>query len=532
MVAGKETAWGDVAVLFRSFTGVETYAEVFLEQDVPFRIIGGRGYYQRQEIQTLVALLCCLDNPNDKLNLVAVLRSVLFGWTDEQVLAAVEAGHLDYLGAGGRAGRLQTAANATRDGALGERALPTTTEATFSLLRELHAARHAVSVPAFVERVLARTHFYQAFAASGPDGAASVANLLKALELARQLEAAGVQSLRGFVRQLRRTAVGGVDEEPAPANEEGDDVVRLLTMHKSKGLEFPVVVLADLAGKSSDSGMRLLGRELRFAGCKTADFDAARTEQDARDEAEEIRLLYVATTRAKQRLVVPVFAEKGERLDLLLRGFEPVAGELVEVFNCGSGLPTAMDGTGRAQKGAPTEKRSPTDGLCARRQAWQQDHAALVARATRSAVGVSPSKLGGEAEPGEEDGRRHAALELGVLVHEALERGDASGLTGKAKEMVERALQSVLWRRVEKADEVHRELPFVVDGMEGKIDLLFREGTRWTLVDYKTDTRVEPTKYREQMAAYCDALRQVAGVAVAEVLLFYVATNEIVPVKL
>ena len=75
---------------------------------------------------------------------------------------------------------------------------------------------------------------------------------------------------RAFVRRLRDTVLGGVEEEPSPANEESENVVRILTMHKAKGLEFPVVVLPDLAGRSSDSGAKLLfrrngGCELRFA---------------------------------------------------------------------------------------------------------------------------------------------------------------------------------------------------------------------------------------------------------------------------
>jgi ATP-dependent exoDNAse (exonuclease V) beta subunit len=152
----------------------------------------------------------------------------------------------------------------------------------------------------------------------------------------------------------------------------------------------------------------------------------------------------------------------------------------------------------------------------------------LIARASVSATRVSPSKLGGETEPGEEDEERRTALELGVQVHEALARGDATGLTGQAKALVERALRSELLKRVQQADEAYRELPFVVDGMEGKIDLLFREGARWTLVDYKTDTRPAPAKYAAQLAAYRDALQRTAGVAVAETLLYFVATNEVV----
>lgn len=507
-VASGACEWGDVAVLFRSFTGLDVYEEVFAERGVPFRIVGGRGYYQRQEIQTLIALLCCLDNPNDKLHLVAALRSAVLGWTDEQIFLAAASDRLNYL-----------------------------QNDDLALLRQLHDERHALSVAGFVERVMNRTHLCQAVAARGPDdGGAGVANLLKALELARQLEAAGIQSLRGLVRQLRRTVIGGVDEEPAPASEE-DESVQLLTMHKAKGLEFKVVVLADLAGGSGDSGPRLLANhaagthELRFAGCRTGDFDAAATEQDKRDKAEEIRLLYVAATRARERLVIPMFAETGERLDLLKRGMDPVASELVEV-DFGVRRPDAALPVGSK---APTRRRTPKE-LIANRRAWQEERVALLARAAAPVARVSPSKPGGETEPREDEPTgltRAAALELGSAVHAALERGDATGLEGEARELVARALQSELLRRAAKADEVYRELPFTIrtktGWMEGKMDLLFREGDRWTLVDYKTNAQPDAERYREQMAAYREALRDAAGIVVTETLLYFVATDEVVP---
>ena len=478
--------------MFRSFTGVEVFADAFLEQGVPFRIVGGRGYYQRQEILTLVSLLCCLDNPNDKLNLVAVLRSPLFGWSDEQIFLAAAAGKLDYLN-----------------------------NDALTLLRELHKQRHAHSVAAFVEIVFARTHICQAFAASGPDGAASVANLLKALNLARSLEAAGVRSLRGVVRQLRTAVLGGADEEPAPATEEKSDTVQFLTMHKSKGLEFPLVVLADLAGKSSDSGARLVANratgnlELRFAGCRTADFAVAVAEQDKREKAEEIRLLYVAATRAKERLVIAWFKEKGERLDLL--GIKPVATKLVEV-------PALAE---RAAACLPSLKPASATNLIAKRRQWQTDRATLLARAAKSVARVSPSKLAHETEPREPvDDVRQRAMEFGVRVHEALERMDAGGLPEDMRPMVERALKSDLLARAGKADEVYRELPFSVGTKDGKVDLLFREGKRWTLVDYKTDTQPEPERYREQLRAYAEALKQVAGIEIAESVLFFLATGQ------
>src|SRR5439155_18642082 len=179
---------------------------------------------------TLAALLGCLDNPADKLSLVAVLRSPIFGWTDEQVFLAHRANRLDYLAGDTPA---------------------------FALLRELHQSRHQWSVAGFVEAALTRTKMCEAFFTK-PDGEACVLNLLKALELARALEAAGLRSLRAFVRRLRRTVLDEFEEEPSPSTEEGDDVVRVMTVHRAKGLEFPVVVMADLCGESQDKGASLL----------------------------------------------------------------------------------------------------------------------------------------------------------------------------------------------------------------------------------------------------------------------------------
>jgi ATP-dependent helicase/nuclease subunit A len=528
-VASGGCKWGDVALLFRSFTSVEIYSDVFQQQGVPFRVIGGKGYYQRQEIQTLSSLLSCLDNPTDKLNLVATLRSPLFGWADELVFLASKTSGLDYL-----VGTAPTA--------------PDRVKQTFALLRELHECRHSFSVAGYVEHVFARSKICEAFFASQPDGSQCMANLLKALELARQLESVGVHSLRAFVRQLRETVLGSVDE-PSPDSEEDGKVVSILTTHKAKGLEYPVVVLADLAGRSSDTGAKLLlgregGCELRFASRKTLGFDAVDKEQEKREEAEEIRLLYVAVTRAKERLVIPWFAEKGGRIDLLARGFAPVASALIEVPDLKfPAIPVAESET---QSGSVSD-------FIEKRQAWTESRAELLAHAAQPLARRTPSKLAIETEPREEepvDMGRERAMNFGTAVHGALEafdwkvgaaqqRGQIEqfiALTGlsdedkcRAIEMLGGALGSELLARAGRASQVYRELPFTQamdDGlMEGKIDLLFCENGRWVLVDYKTDARVEAGKYAEQLRAYEAALRQVAGVTLAQKMLFFLATG-------
>ena len=534
-VADGACQWGDVALLFRSFTGVETYGEVLQEHGIPFRVIGGKGYYQRQEIQTLSSLLSSLDNPSDTLHLVATLRSPLFGWADDLVFLVSGTTGLNYLSA--------PAPDA-----------PAQVTQTFALLRELHDCRHDYSVAGYVEHVFARTRICEAYFASQPDGAPCVANLLKALELARQLERAGVHSLRAFVRRLRETVLGGVEEEPSPASEETDNVVRLLTIHKAKGLEFPVVVLPDLAGRASDSGPKLLfrrdaGCELRFAGRRTTGFDAVDDDHQKREEAEEIRLLYVAATRAKERLVIPWFAAKGGRIDLLARGFEPVASHLVETPDWAS-LPPA-DGEVAARE----SKRDTTAELIDRRRQWAESRGKLLARAAKPVARMSPSKLASEAEPRAAepaDTERERAMDFGVVVHEALEALDLktpatqqrrqieqfiaqTGLNDnekrRATEMVSGALGSELLTRARQAEQVYRELPFahVVEKglMEGKIDLLFCEKGRWVLVDYKTDARVVVEKYTEQIRAYEAALQQVAGITLAQKLLFFLASETV-----
>jgi ATP-dependent helicase/nuclease subunit A len=523
-----------VALLFRSFTGVETYGDVLQEHGAPFRVVGGKGYYQRQEIQTLSSLLSCLDNPADKLNLVATLRSPLFGWADEWVFLTSESTRLNYLGT--------LAPDA-----------PEQTRLTFALLRELHESRHGFSVAGYVEHVFARTRICEAFFASQPDGAQCVANLLKALELARQLEAVGVHSLRAFVRRLRQTVLDGVEEEPSPASEEKGPFVSILTIHKSKGLEFPVVVLPDLAGRSSDTGAKLLftpgGGQLRFAGRRTTGFDEADDEHKKREEAEEIRLLYVAATRAKERLIIPWFADKGGRIDLLAKGFVPAASALVETPDLESMTVPEVE---------PEKSKVKSDSVkqwIDKRRDWAETRAALLARAAKPLMRMSPSKLAGEAEPRVDEPvgvERERAMDFGVVVHDMLEMLDWSasaaqqhgqieqfiaptGLSGddkrRAVEMVHRVLDSELLARARGAEEVHRELPFtqvVSEGlMEGKIDLLFCERGRWVLVDYKTDARVEPDKYAEQLRAYESALQQVAGIQLAQKLLFFLGSGTV-----
>ena len=141
-----------------------------------------------------------------------------------------------------------------------------------------------------------------------PAGEQALANVLHLAELARQYEADGGISFRGFVEELRE-AVDGAQAPEAPILEEGSDGVRLMTVHKAKGLEFPVVILADITARMRPGeASRHLDPDhqkcaVRLAGLVPQDLADHQDEERDREEAEGVRLAYVAATRARDLLV-------------------------------------------------------------------------------------------------------------------------------------------------------------------------------------------------------------------------------------
>jgi len=148
-----------------------------------------------------------------------------------------------------------------------------------------------------------------------PAGEQALANVLHLAELARQYEADGGISFRGFVEELRE-AVGRAEAPEAPILEEGSDGVRLMTVHKAKGLEFPVVILADMTARlAPGEASRFLDVEagrcaVRIAGLMPQDLVDHQDHERAREAAEGVRLAYVAATRARDLLVVPAVGDE------------------------------------------------------------------------------------------------------------------------------------------------------------------------------------------------------------------------------
>ncbi|MGA2602400.1 MAG: 3'-5' exonuclease, partial [Bryobacteraceae bacterium] len=180
-------------------------------------------------------------------------------------------------------------------------------------LASLHRERNRRPIVATVNALLEHTRAHAGFVLR-PGGHQALANVSRICDLARAFEAEGGISFRGFAEQLESDAERSESSE-APVLEEGAEGVRLMTVHAAKGLEFPIVILADMTAKLApgepdrhiDSNERLCS--MRLLGCTPWELHEHRIEEEKRERAEGLRVAYVAATRARDLLVVPVVGD-------------------------------------------------------------------------------------------------------------------------------------------------------------------------------------------------------------------------------
>ena len=295
---------GHVCILFRRFVSFGTdvtraYVNALEARGIHHLLVGGRAFHDREEIETLRAALAAIEWPDDELSVFATLRGALFAIGDEELL--------EFRHAYGRALHpFRVPAN-----------LPAHLKPigdTLGVLARLHTQRNRRPVAETVTRLLDATRAHVGFALRR-GGEQVLANVLHVAELARQYERNDGLSFRGFVETLRDAAERG-DATEAPIVEDGSDGVRLMTVHKAKGLEFPVVVLADITAKlaqleASRSIDAAGGRcALRIGGWSPKNLLDRQAEEHGRDVAEGVRLAYVAATRARDLLVVPAVGDE------------------------------------------------------------------------------------------------------------------------------------------------------------------------------------------------------------------------------
>ena len=300
-----EAAPGEIVFLFAAGTDAEVFEEELRAVGLPTYRAAGRGYFAQQQVLDVLSYLRLLHNRYDDEALAAVLASPLVGVSNDALVLLRRAASRRPLFAGL------------------ERELPQSLSARdeqlFRAFRQRYDRLVALSATAGLERLIDQIvseHDYDLAVLAQHDGRRRYANLRKLGRLARSYEALRGRDVEGFVRFVFDRQASGAHEAEAFAEEEGGDAVRLLTIHAAKGLEFRVVVVADAGRDRPPSrGEEIICRPDGLFGFKVLnpatgkrrgafDYEAVRTAEQAAEEAERLRLYYVAMTRAIDRLLV------------------------------------------------------------------------------------------------------------------------------------------------------------------------------------------------------------------------------------
>ena len=309
----------DIVILLRAMSDVPLYEDALREWNIDHYVVGGKAFFAQQEIHDIVNLCRVLHEPDDHVALVGVLRSPFFALTDDDLLAAHRAGRLGVpqpqsdepvAEAGESAGQPATLPPDPDPVDPGSAARVHEALETLARLRQ-RAAR--ASVAELLREAIDDTG-YDAALLGEFLGERKLANLRKLIDMARGFDQAGLFSLADFARHLQEAVTEEPRESLAATHPESSNVVRVMTIHQSKGLEFPVVVLADMNRKvQGDRETALLDERLgplvelpKKFGQKLPHLGRQIHAELEKDEtlAEIQRLLYVATTRAADLLIL------------------------------------------------------------------------------------------------------------------------------------------------------------------------------------------------------------------------------------
>jgi ATP-dependent helicase/nuclease subunit A len=305
LVDAGEATPGEIVLLFAAGTDARVYEEELRALGLPTFRATGRDYYHQQQVVDLLAYLRLLHNRYDDEALLSVLASPFVGVSNDALVL---------LRRNAPKRPLYCGLEQELPGGLSER-----DSRLFQAFRQrydrLATLASSVSLERLCERIVAE-HDYDLAVLAQWDGRRRYANLRKLARLARSYEELRGPDVQGFVRFVAEQDAVGASELEAVAEEEGTDVIRLLTIHSAKGLEFKVVVVADAgrdrARPDADEILCLPDGRLGFRPADpdtgkrltTAEYEAVKAAEQAAEEAERRRLYYVAMTRAIDRLIV------------------------------------------------------------------------------------------------------------------------------------------------------------------------------------------------------------------------------------
>jgi len=539
----RSACYADIAILLPTRTSLQLLERALDESGIPYRVESQDLLYDTQEVRDLLAILRSIDDPTDEVALVAALRTPAFACADDELVRYSQAGgRWDY--------RQKPSTDLGTDHPV---------VSAMAALNELHNQRWWRPLNEVVEAVIRERKLFQlAFAHGRPRERWQ--RLRFVLDQSRAFAEAGGATLRQFVEWAELQAEEGMRVVQTVVPEADDDAVRILTIHASKGLEFPIVILAGLNatprggkpgpkvlwGSNGQLEVQMGSANARF---QTPGFEQLDAVEQRMDEYEKVRLLYVAATRARDHLVVSLHHKNGTQcaastLGTLCEGI-PALWTKAEITS----LPPEPPSDGGSYE---------FDDSPEQRAHWLEERGSRIASLSRAPV-YAATAISRELSASEDPNLRkdapveeippwrrgRAGTSMGRAVHAVLQSIDlatgegvasaaaaqaaAEGISDRAGEIaaaVRTALDTPTVKEAVRSGRHWREVYIAapVDGalVEGFIDLLYETPAGFVIVDYKTDRVPSETEldaalrgYRLQGAAYALAITETLARPVA-----------------
>lgn len=516
---------GDVLILARRLTQIRPLEQALERAGVSFVVDGGRSFFIRSEVVETHAVLRAVDDPSDTTSLVAALRSTFFGVSDRAIAEwRFASKELSILGLPAEGDEVSRA---------------------LRLLGRLHEDRLRLPPAALLEKLFDETSIFAALHAAERGSTARaqprISNLRKVVHLARQAEGLGLLTLRGFNLLLANRLDGAGEEPDLPSSRPGDPhTVRVMTIHKAKGLEAPVVILYDCLDKFLPRVDTVPLREERkialgfVKDCQPPDWDVLVRKEEARLLEETHRLRYVACTRAKDWLIVPIPPPTERVGDFWHDIAKDLAVANPDIVNLDAGAVALPEEPADLVLEGPGEEMPPDlAGFLARRQAT------IAAASEITPVPVPVREDAAKESPPAVEPPEFVGRVFGSFVHRLLELADFSKpdsvrriapalspgfpltkeAVARAEAQAEAALSLPIMREAARAARVFREVPisYIEDDrlLEGVCDLAFEDEKGWVVVDYKTEA-ISEDQVLAQASHHAAQLRRYArGLALA-----------------
>jgi len=565
----------DFAMLFRKNTSLDIWLDALKSAGIPYVVDEDSYFYGTQEACDMANLLSLIDNPRDRIALAGLLRSPLAGLTDRRLYELHAAGGLDT-----------------------ERAAPDgfpEVERFYSIIRTLRERAADMRVWELFEAAL------EALGAEGLLPLAyhrqqTLANMAKMKRKALEASAEGL-TLSAFIARLRADVRDGAREGEDPVADESVDAVVISTIHKAKGLEYPVVIIPDIASGGRARGGREGAVMSRSWGDGLCGMRAGRRSDAAsllleaaeapHAEEEEKRILYVALTRAREKILFIGTLQRPRSSGFSMAGYLRAGGlypvvekdaqpsDILKAFSCDAGLMTVSSFSAgedadlaSAQVVAGTLQCGMKDmpSWSAAWKARSREYEECLSRR----ISLSPSSMIAEkrGEPLEDLSELEfveKARLAGLICHKALELHSFPGpfsdaeirraaamscpetMSARADEASAEALSvlrafenSSTFRLFSDYRILGREMPFSLSRADGTVvrgvmDAVLEKDGRLLIADYKSE-RVRPgegdgpAKFLPQAEIYREAARAVFG-ADADFCLVYLRTGDVVPIQ-